>query len=93
MSDSKLDKIMRVVAPLILFLAGMLVVVSIVNSTHDTSKDNNVYVRYIACVLSVPPADRSDEVIEQCWDHVIEESNREVHRYDSIGNDNHYWLK
>lgn len=74
-------------------MAGMLILITTVNNTHDTSKDNNVYVRYIACALSVPPEDRTKQIINNCWNHVIEEAGREVHRYDDIEDDNHYWLK
>lgn len=88
---SKFDRFMHYVAPVVIASAAILLTAFFLNDGNSTSKDNNVYVRYIACALSVDPEVRTPDVIKGCWDHVIEESGREVHRYDEI-EDNHYWL-
>lgn len=87
-----LDRIMHYVAPVVIAAAAILVTAFFLNEGNQTSKDNNVYVRYIACALSVDPQQRNQKVINQCWDHVIEEADREVHRYDEQGS-LHPWLQ
>jgi hypothetical protein len=88
---SIVDRLMSYIAPVVLSVAAVLVIVFFINTTNQVNKDNNVYVRYIACALSVEPSARSREIIARCWDHVIEEAGHVVHRYDEI-EDNHYWL-
>jgi hypothetical protein len=88
---SIVDRLMSYIAPVVLSVAAVLVIVFFINSTNQVDKDNNVYVRYIACALSVEPSERSKSVISNCWDHVIEEAGIDVHRYDEI-EDNHHWL-
>ena len=92
----KKEKIMQKLALILIMIAGILAVFFILTSltrTQGVSKDNNVYVRYIACALSVDPEERRREIIKDCWDHVTEEADREVHRYDNIEDDNHFWFK
>jgi hypothetical protein len=91
--NNGVDKIMRYVAPLVIAAAAVLMTAFFLNEGNRTSSDNNVYVRYIACALSVAPDKRDDAVIEACWDHVIKESGNDVHRYDNIEDDNHFWLR
>lgn len=83
---------MNYLSPLILGAAGLIIIMFFINQGNLLNRDNNVYVRYIACALSIEPEERTEEVIEACWDHVIEEANREVHRYDKE-EDMHPWLK
>lgn len=88
---SHLDRVMKYLAPLVLVVAAVMIIAFLIDRTREVSKDNNVYVRYIACALSVPPEIRDSEIIGKCWDHVIKESGHDVHRYDEVG-DLHPWL-
>lgn len=90
---NKLDKIMFYIAPVIFTAAGLMIILAAITSSGSTTRDNNVYVRYIACALSVAPDKRTDTVIEDCWDHVIKEAGREVHRYDDNSYPAHFWLR
>lgn len=90
--DKPIDKVMRYLAPLVMVVAAVMIIAFLIDRTREVSKDNNVYVRYIACALSVDPDIRTPEVIAGCWDHVIEEADHDVHRYDEQS-DLHPWLK
>lgn len=89
MSVRKFDEIMWHASYTTLLSAAILLIFFISRNSDRIAQYNNVYSRYTACVLSVE--DRTEEVIGGCWDHVIEEAGRDVHRYDQI-EDRHYWL-
>lgn len=80
------------ILPVTLVLIGVFIALYFINQSLNTSRANNVYVRYIACALSVDPMKRTDKIIDQCWTHVIHETGVDVHRYDK-DEDMHPWLK
>lgn len=90
--NNNVDRVMKYLAPLVIAVAAVLIIAFLIDRGQIVNKDNNVYVRYIACALSVDPAKRDADIIAKCWDHVIKESGHEVHRYDEVG-DLHPWLK
>lgn len=48
----------------------------------DIARENQAYNRYNACVLSVPPSDRDENKIDDCWDSAQKDTGIEVKRYD-----------
>ncbi len=88
-----IDKLMALVSPVILVVAGILILGFLITNNTNIGKDNNVYVRYVACILSVEPAKVTDAVISGCWDHVTQEIGREVHRYNDANYEKHFWLR
>lgn len=90
---NKTDKIIQHLTPLILVVAAVLVIAFLIDSIKSITRDNNVYVRYVACALSVDPEKRDSAVIKDCWDHVIKDANRKVHRYDDNNYPEHFWFR
>lgn len=78
------DRILAVL-PWALVLVGFIIAYSFISNVGKTSKENNVYVRYTACILSIKPSARGDKEINGCWDRVTTEAKFSPQRYDTQG--------
>lgn len=73
-----------VTATTLLVIAGMTGILFFFLSLRlgDIAKENQTYNRYISCVLSVPPAERDQAKIDNCWTAVQKDTGVQVKRYD-----------
>jgi hypothetical protein len=51
-------------------------------NAKEVSRENNAYIRGVACILSINAAGRSQNDIERCWRAVQKETGIPVRRYD-----------
>lgn len=73
---------MKYLAPIVLVMAAVLIIAFLIDKTSAVGKDSNVYIRYVACALSIPPEVRDTKIIDECWAIVTKEAGHTVRRYD-----------
>jgi hypothetical protein len=71
--------------PYAFILTGFLIIYLFMADVHQSSRENNVYTRFTACVLSVAPAIRSDKSIDNCWNTVTGDTGTSPKRYNTNG--------
>jgi hypothetical protein len=78
-----LEKIVEKIALPVIGLAAVVLIVTLISSSKDTSEENNAYVRVINCIVSYPANTRTINDIELCYTMVERDLNIEIQRYDS----------
>lgn len=73
------------IIPWALVLVGFIIAYSFIVGVGKTSRENNVYTRYTACVLSIKPSVRGDAQINACWDKVTKDADFYPKKYDTEG--------
>lgn len=68
--------------PAFFLIAAVVLVMAIANHTSDVTNENRTYNRFIACGLSVPADNRTQEKIDACWEMAQQDTGTEVKRYD-----------
>lgn len=51
-------------------------------SNRQVGRENQTFARFTACVLSIPPFNRTQDRIDQCWTAVQQDTGVTVKRYD-----------
>ncbi len=81
----KLKSFIVAVIPWLMVFIGFVLAYLFLDNVSKTSRENNVYTRFTACVLSIKPSSRGDEQINQCWETVTKDSNYYPKKYDTKG--------
>jgi hypothetical protein len=66
------------------FISAIIMVAFIGTQISKQYRANETYTRFTTCVLSIPPRERTQSLIDRCWDRVIADTNVDVIRYDKI---------
>lgn len=51
-------------------------------ANRQLGKENQTFARFTSCVLSIPPLNRTQDRIDQCWTAVQKDTGVKVKRYD-----------
>lgn len=74
--------------PSLLIVIGFVFVGIFVHLTTEATKDRQLqgqtYARFVACSLSFPPGTRTEADIDFCWVTAMEDTGKEVKRYDDL---------
>jgi hypothetical protein len=72
------------ILPGLIIAAGFFLTYVLIFNTNakEVSRENNAYIRGVACILSINAAGRSQNDIERCWRAVQKETGIPVRRYD-----------
>jgi hypothetical protein len=67
-----------------IIVAGLLVLFTQSLHTRDKNEETTAYVRVQNCILGIPPKDRSQAHIDNCYKVVEEEFQISLKRYDKL---------
>jgi hypothetical protein len=71
--------------PYVIVMLGFLFAFYLVGSSRQTTRENNFYTRFQACVLTVAPSARTAESINSCYDQVEQQTGIKADRYKVQG--------
>lgn len=66
------------------FISAVILVSFIGTKVAQQYKTNETYTRFTACILSVPPKERTKDSIDNCRTRVAEDTGVEIKRYDIV---------
>ena len=78
-----IDRVMPKIAIPIIAVAGLLIIVLMIDSTRGTNQENNAYIRVINCIVSHNASTRTQDDIENCYIEVERDLNTRLQRYDA----------
>jgi hypothetical protein len=60
---------------------GFAVIFSVLMANRTLSRENNIYLRINACIVSVPPQTRTPQYVKQCYDTGEHQGGQAVDRF------------